>query len=141
MAEQKTKPATKKLAAAQTTSKVADKAKTTKVSLTGTAKLPLVKQAVAVVPRKTKTATGKKVAVPAAKKPGSRAKPEVIKSKPAAIKSKSVAVRKTAKPTAEERYRMVETAAYFIAERHGFQGRSDEHWAAAEREIAAKLGH
>jgi hypothetical protein len=45
-----------------------------------------------------------------------------------------------AKPTPEERYRMVETAAYFIAEQHGFQGRSDEHWAAAEREIAAKLG-
>ncbi|MDH4216203.1 MAG: DUF2934 domain-containing protein [Gallionella sp.] len=35
---------------------------------------------------------------------------------------------------------MVETAAYFIAEQHGFQGRSDEHWAAAEREIAARLG-
>ncbi|MGB9093225.1 MAG: DUF2934 domain-containing protein [Gallionella sp.] len=43
-------------------------------------------------------------------------------------------------PTPEERYRMVETAAYFIAEQHGFQGRSDEHWAAAERAIAAKLG-
>ncbi len=35
---------------------------------------------------------------------------------------------------------MVETAAYFIAERHGFQGRSDEHWAAAELEVAARLG-
>jgi hypothetical protein len=35
---------------------------------------------------------------------------------------------------------MVETAAYFIAEQHGFQGRSDEHWTAAERVIAAKLG-
>ena len=35
---------------------------------------------------------------------------------------------------------MVETAAYFIAEKHGFQGRSDEHWATAERAIAAKLG-
>jgi hypothetical protein len=44
------------------------------------------------------------------------------------------------KPSPEERYRMVETAAYFIAEQHGFQGGSDEHWAAAEREIAARLG-
>jgi hypothetical protein len=35
---------------------------------------------------------------------------------------------------------MVETAAYFIAERHGFQGNSTEHWAAAEREIAVMLG-
>jgi len=44
------------------------------------------------------------------------------------------------KPTPEERYRMVETTAYFIAERNGFRGDSTEHWAAAEREIAAKLG-
>jgi hypothetical protein len=51
-----------------------------------------------------------------------------------------VATNKAAvQPTPEERYRMVETAAYFIAEQHGFQGRSDEHWAAAERAIAAKL--
>ena len=62
--------------------------------------------------------------------------------KPATGKSKSpVAEHKPAvQPTPEERYRMVETAAYFIAEQHGFQGRSDEHWAAAERAIAAKLG-
>ncbi|MGC2165242.1 MAG: DUF2934 domain-containing protein [Gallionella sp.] len=39
----------------------------------------------------------------------------------------------------EERYRMVQTAAYYIAERHGFLGRLDEHWAEAEREIAAIL--
>lgn len=135
MAEQKTKPATKKVAATNTTSKAADKAKATKVSLTGTANQPLAKQGAVAVPRKTKASTVKKVAVPAAEKPGSS-----VKLKPAAIKSKSVAARKTAKPTAEERYRMVETAAYFIAERHGFQGRSDEHWAAAEREIAARLG-
>jgi len=43
-------------------------------------------------------------------------------------------------PTSEERYRMIETAAYFIAEQHGFHGHADEHWAAAEREIAARLG-
>lgn len=43
-------------------------------------------------------------------------------------------------PGPEERYRMVQTAAYFIAEQHGFQGRSDEHWAAAEREIASRFG-
>jgi len=34
----------------------------------------------------------------------------------------------------------VETTAYFIAERNGFQGDSTEHWAAAEREIATRLG-
>lgn len=47
--------------------------------------------------------------------------------------------KKLAKPTPEERYRMVETAAYFIAERSGFQGDSAAHWAAAELEIAALL--
>ncbi len=59
------------------------------------------------------------------------------------VESKAVpakAYRSAENPTPEERYRMVETAAYFIAEQHGFQGGSDEHWAAAEREIAAKLG-
>jgi hypothetical protein len=56
-------------------------------------------------------------------------------------KAKPATTQKTVvKPTPEERYRMVETAAYFIAEQHDFRGRSDEHWAAAEREIAAKLG-
>lgn len=35
---------------------------------------------------------------------------------------------------------MVEKAAYFIAEQHGFKGSAEEHWAAAEREIAMKLG-
>ncbi|MFA6972135.1 MAG: DUF2934 domain-containing protein [Gallionella sp.] len=57
--------------------------------------------------------------------------------------AKKAAVKKTAavaQPSAEERYRMVETAAYFIAERSGFQGCNTEHWAAAELEIANKLG-
>ncbi|MDP1940653.1 MAG: DUF2934 domain-containing protein [Gallionella sp.] len=44
-----------------------------------------------------------------------------------------------AQPSAQERYRMVETAAYYIAERSGFQGSTTEHWAAAEIEIAEKL--
>jgi hypothetical protein len=44
-----------------------------------------------------------------------------------------------AQPTPEERYRMVQTAAYFIAERHGFGGCATDHWAAAEVEIAGML--
>ena len=44
------------------------------------------------------------------------------------------------KPTPEERYRMVETAAYFIAERNSFQGDPAGYWAAAEIEIATLLG-
>ncbi|HUW76014.1 MAG TPA: DUF2934 domain-containing protein, partial [Gallionella sp.] len=61
------------------------------------------------------------------------AKQAAAKAKPPEVDGKAAV-----KPTREERYRMVETAAYFIAEQHGFQGRSDEHWAAAERAIAAK---
>jgi hypothetical protein len=34
---------------------------------------------------------------------------------------------------------MVADAAYFIAERQGFQGCSSEHWALAELEIATLL--
>lgn len=81
-------------------------------------------------PKKTKPPAVKKTAAPAAKTtaPAKQAAPPAAANKT------------TAKPTPEERYRMVETAAYFIAEQHGFQGRSDEHWAAAERAIAAKLG-
>lgn len=70
----------------------------------------------------------KKAAVPVAEK-------KVTTRKAAAPKAKA-----TAKPSPEERYRMVETAAYFIAERHGFQGNSTEHWVEAERQIAGMLG-
>ena len=41
--------------------------------------------------------------------------------------------------TPEERYRMVQTAAYYIAERNGFRGDSIMYWAAAEAEISARL--
>lgn len=110
MVVQKTKPATKKLAAAS-------KSKPAKAAATATAK---------------KTAATKVAPLPAKKKAPVK-KTATTKAKPAANKT-------TAKPTPEERYRMVETAAYFIAEHNGFQGCSTEHWTAAEIEIAAKLG-
>jgi hypothetical protein len=44
-------------------------------------------------------------------------------------------------PSPEERRRMIEEAAYFRAERHGFTGgNAAEDWLAAEREIAELLG-
>ncbi len=46
----------------------------------------------------------------------------------------------TEKPSPEERYRMVQSAAYFIAENDGFQGCDTDYWARAESEIAAQLG-
>lgn len=88
----------------------------------------------AIAPKKTTAPTAKKVAVPPSKKKPPAKKTASPKAKPDA------ATKTAAKPTPEERYRMVETAAYFIAERNGFQGCSTEHWAAAEIEIAAKLG-
>lgn len=45
-----------------------------------------------------------------------------------------------AKPSAEERYLMVQSAAYFIAEKDGFQGCDTEYWARAEQEVARQLG-
>jgi len=53
--------------------------------------------------------------------------------------AKPAAKQVVAQPSAQERYRMVETAAYYIAERTNFAGCQAEHWAQAEREIAEKL--
>ena len=40
---------------------------------------------------------------------------------------------------AEERYCMIAEAAYFIAERSGFEGDCEAYWLAAEREIDRAL--
>jgi len=103
---------------------------------------------------KKKSAASKK---PVAKKIVSKAKPaaakkvavKTITKKAVAKKStvKKTTVKKNAtkklttsvQPSASERYRMVQTAAYFIAERRGFVGCSSHHWAEAEREISAML--
>lgn len=42
-------------------------------------------------------------------------------------------------PSPEERYRMVQAEAYYIAERSGFSGSDTDHWAAAEIVIAKRL--
>jgi hypothetical protein len=89
------------------------------------------------------SATAKRIAekkAPSAAAANKSQTPSVKKVSASAAQSTTPANKATAQPSPEERYRMVETAAYFIAEQHGFQGRSDEHWAAAEREIAARLG-
>jgi len=44
------------------------------------------------------------------------------------------------KPSTEERYLMVQSAAYFIAEKDGFQGCDTEYWTRAEQEVARQLG-
>lgn len=73
-----------------------------------------------------KATAAKKVSAPAAaaKKPSTRK---------AAAPAKS-------KMSAEERYRMVEVAAYFLAERNHFSGNPVEYWSAAEQQISKLLG-
>ena len=150
MTEQKAKSAIKKVTTAKKGTAPDVKPKTGKVTVA--AKKPVVKKPVAKIPAakalplspaKPKTARPpKKVAAATVENKVPPAKAGNDKADPAtAVRTAAKSTPKTAaKPTPEERYRMVETAAYFIAEQHGFQGRSDEHWAAAEREIAAKLG-
>ncbi|MFZ2541688.1 MAG: DUF2934 domain-containing protein [Gallionella sp.] len=145
MAEQKTRSGAnktgltaKKVPAAKTSSKSAVKPKTTKATLTKT-----VKKTVAAKPRKTKVVSVKKTAAPAAKRKVAAKIPLDSNIKSTRMKSTNInpaATKKAVQLTPEERYRMVEKAAYYIAERHGFQGRSDEHWAAAELEVLARLG-
>lgn len=86
------------------------------------------------------------VADPAVKKK-SRRKPASAEVRPvdesAPPPARKRAVRKTAAVSAideVERYRMIERAAYFIAERHGFTGNSAfDDWIQAEREIDAQI--
>lgn len=141
MAEQKTKPVTKKVVAAQPKAKTASVVAGKMKAAVATAKTPAKK----VVAKKTVAATteAKKTRSVAVKKvPVSLAETKApVKAKPAAAsKAKNKPKNKPKNILSpEERYRMVQMAAYFIAERHGFQGRSDAHWAAAEQEIANKL--
>ena len=72
-----------------------------------------------------------------AKKAVAKAAPE---KKPAAKAApKAAPVSKKPEITPEQRYKMVQEAAYYIAERHGFNGDSSYFWTQAEEEINAKL--
>lgn len=75
----------------------------------------------------------------ATKSKAASAKPAEKKVAPA----KATAAKKTnSKPhkiSAEERYRMVEVAAYFMAERNHFAGSPVEYWTAAEAQIGKLL--
>ena len=132
MAEQKTKPAAKKAAPGKTGSVAAVKPKAAKVTATTATKKVATKKTAAPAAKKAAAPVAKKAAAPVADKKTPVKKAATASSKPAAKKM-------MAKPTPEERYRMVQTAAYFIAERNGFSGCSADHWVAAELEIAGKL--
>ncbi len=80
-----------------------------------------------------KSTTAKKTAAP--KTP--TAKP--VTPKKTTTRKASTSKAKTADTTSqispEEHYRMVEVAAYFLAERNGFAGSPVEYWTAAEAQI------
>lgn len=127
MVEATKKPVVRKAAASKsTTAEKKTPAKAAAAKETAVWPFPEVEKTVAAKPAKKAAVAEETVA----KKPAAR--------KAAAPKAKAAA--KVVQPSAQERYRMVETAAYYIAERSGFQGCTTEHWAAAEREIAEKLG-
>jgi hypothetical protein len=68
----------------------------------------------------------------------------VKKASPAAAKDTKSATprKKPIKPsiiTSEERYKMIEVAAYYVAEKNGFGGQPMDYWLEAERQIEDKL--
>lgn len=151
MTEKKLKPAAKTAATSKTSARksgaVSSKSETTKATAATASKKTVAqksaptktapKKAAVSATKKTDAVAMKKAATPAA----GRKTPNVPVAKAATFGvGHAPSARTIANPTPEERYRMVETAAYFIAEQNGFQGRSEEHWLAAEREIAARLG-
>jgi len=68
--------------------------------------------------------------LPLAASAGSNTSP----AQPATLHSPRLAV-----VTAEQRYRMIQDAAYFIAERHAFAGDSHGYWLEAEQAIDRQL--
>ncbi|KAF0844104.1 DUF2934 family protein [Methylovorus glucosotrophus] len=77
--------------------------------------------------------TAAKPAEPAAKKTTLK---KTATAKAASAKTKS----SPRKISAEERYKMTEVAAYFLAERNGFKGNPVEYWEQAEAQISQLLG-
>jgi hypothetical protein len=79
--------------------------------------------------------TGK--STPAARKPAAPATPSAATVKTAAAPAKPAVA--TSALTPEQRYRMIQEAAYYVAERKGFISNPAEDWAEAEAQIDAKL--
>jgi hypothetical protein len=93
----------------------------------------------------TKKPAAKKTAAPAAKKDAPAKKAVLVKKaapvkRAAAKKTEAVSGEAFEKSVLGDRFRMVQTAAYFIAERQGFGGNPVDHWLAAEIEISRNLG-
>ena len=133
MVEETKKPAVKKAVASKAVAPKAVVTKTPAVKAPA-AKKAAVKSAVWPFPEVEKAVEAKKALEKKAPAKTAPAKTVAVKAVAKPAKKQTVA-----QPSAQERYRMVETAAYYIAERSGFQGCSTEYWAEAELEIAKKL--
>jgi Protein of unknown function (DUF2934) len=89
----------------------------------------------------TKTATAKKPATTVKKPAAKVSKPAAapVAAKKPAVPAKAAPAKAPAALSPEQRYKMVQDAAYFIAERNGFKAGSMDYWIAAEAEITALL--
>lgn len=89
-------------------------------------------------PKKTsapKTAAKKAVSTKtAAPKKAATKKTETKKAAP-----KKTSVKKKGEMSSFERYKMIEVAAYYMAEKNGFAGHAVDYWIAAEKDIDKKL--
>ncbi len=99
-----------------------------------TSKSTSAKKPVATKPAAKKTTT---TASKVTAKTSTASKPAAASSKPAA--SVKAAPGKASAPSPEQRYRMIQDAAYFIAEKNGFAGGAMDYWIAAEAEIDVML--
>lgn len=90
-----------------------------------------------------KATTAKTTSKPAAAKKTAAPKAATAAKKPATAKKpaapRKTATKKSAGVGPEERYRMIEVAAYFLAERNGFAGSPVDYWTAAEIQISKLL--
>ena len=77
-------------------------------------------------------------AAPAAKPVAKAAPKAAVVAKPV-VAAKPAAAPKKPQVSSEQRYRMIQDEAYFIAERHGFNGDSAYFWSLAEAEINSRL--
>lgn len=66
-------------------------------------------------------------------------KPAVKKATSAKTTTTKPAATKARKISDEERYKMIEVAAYYIAEHNHFQGNAIDFWIAAEEEVNKKI--
>ena len=114
---------------------MADTKKTTRSKKTSKASVPSAKS-VAAEAKLTPPAVKAAVKPATAPVPVPAAQPATVAVKPAPVAA-AKAEQKTV--TQAERTRMVEQAAYYRAEKNGFQGDSSQHWAAAEAEVDAEL--